>query len=72
MPPILFEPHVLAIAVILAFAAGWFFAPRLSRLAARLRWLFVGRRAVSSAKKAGDWLDLHPEPIATKASDDNK
>lgn len=70
MPPILFEPHVLAIAVILAFAAGWFFAPRLSRLAARLRWLFVGRRAVSREYKLSDLLDLGPDSIATKASDE--
>lgn len=67
MPPILFAPHVLAIAVVLAFAAGSFLAPRLSRLTAKLRWLLVGRRAVSAEQKVGDWLELSIEPIATKA-----
>ena len=63
MPPILFPPHFLAIAVILAFAAGYFFAPRLSRFAARLRWLFIEYRL-------SDLLELSPDSVAMKASDD--
>lgn len=70
MPPILFPPHFLAIAVILAFAAGYFFAPRLSRFAARLHWLFIGRRAVSSEYRLSDLLELSPDSVAMKASDD--
>lgn len=70
MPPILFPPHFLAIAVILAFAAGYFFAPRLSRFAARLRWLFIGRRAVSGEYRLSDLLELSPDSVAMKAADD--
>lgn len=70
MPPILFPPHFLAIAVILAFAAGYFFAPRLSRFATRLRWLFIGRRAVSGEYRLSDLLELSPDSVAMKASDD--